>query len=200
MTLRDTVGGLAAVALIAGLCAAGCYGKEGAVEPETAPPAPSPSVVDSAAEPVAPPVDEPAADDGARDLSAERFARVGALLDEDLSELASPDPDTRADAVDLLDVDEPEVLAILEDFALGDADPRVRVRAVEQLGFSEAGRAQTALRRALDDASPDVVAAAAVELGARGDPADIRYLEPLREHPSPTVREEAGFAIELLTE
>jgi len=174
---------------------ASCYGKEGAERPVS--PAPAPQA-EAPPPPVAPgaPVERDVA--GAPDLSAERFARIGERLEEDMSDLASPDPETRADAVDLLDIDQPEVLDLLGDIATGDVDPRVRVRAVEQLGFSDDPRARDSLRRALDDSSPDVVAAAATELGAFGDPEDARYLEPLRDHPSPTVREEVGFALELL--
>jgi hypothetical protein len=116
-----------------------------------------------------------------------------------LSELDSPDPEARADAVDWIDLDG-EALERLISLLESDPDAEVRATIVDRLGEEESPAAIAALVVALRDPDSEVVLRAIEILEFEAEAWLIPELERRLAHPDPEVREAAQIAIDFLTE
>jgi hypothetical protein len=114
-----------------------------------------------------------------------------------LSKLDSPDPETRADAADWIDLDR-EAIERMVSMLESDPDVEVRLTIVERLGDAESPAAIAALIVALRDPDSEVVLEAIEILEFEGDEWLIPELKPLLTHPDPEVREAIQDAIEFL--
>jgi len=110
-----------------------------------------------------------------------------------LSNLDSPDPEARADAVDWIELDA-EALRRVVSLLESDPDPEVRATIVDRLGDEESPAAVAALIGALRDPDPEVVLRAIEALEIAGGAWLIPEIEPLLTHSDPEVREAAGDA------
>jgi HEAT repeat protein len=116
-----------------------------------------------------------------------------------LSELDSPDPEARADAVDWIELDEialERIISLLE----SDPDAEVRETIVDRLGEEESPAAIAALVAALRDPDSEIVVRAIEILEFEAGAWVIPELERLLSHPDPEVRDAAEAAIEFLAE
>lgn len=118
-------------------------------------------------------------------------------LDALLSELESPDPFVREEAVYDLDP-EGEALDALAAVAADDPEADVRRAAIVQLGSAEDPAVVPALTRALEDPDPGVVEEALLALQELGGARTLARLEPLLRHGDPEVRELARETIEAI--
>ena len=126
-------------------------------------------------------------------------ARVREELEtEPLAQLESDDPAARAEAVEYVDLDDPQTLARLIALAREDPEPRVRAAAATALGDHGSHLAVAALLEMLEDPDPAVLVAAIAALEDAGDASLIVRLRPLEEHPAPEVRAAARSAIDYL--
>jgi len=116
---------------------------------------------------------------------------------EMLAELDSPDPETRADAADWIDL-EGEALERMISLLESDPDPVVRATIVDRLGEEITATTLAALVNALRDPDPEVVLEAIDVLEFEAEDWLIPELEPLLAHSDPEVREAAQDAIEYL--
>jgi HEAT repeat protein len=131
-----------------------------------------------------------------REPTSEAYAAEQAEL---LSELDSPDPEARIDAVDWIDLDG-EALERLISLLESDPDAEVRAAIVDRLGEEESPAAMEALINALRDPDSEVVLRAIEILEFEAEAWLIPELERLLAHPDPEVREAAQDAIDFLTE
>jgi len=116
-----------------------------------------------------------------------------------LSDLDSPDPETRADAADWIDLDGPafeRMASLLE----SDPDEDVRATIADRLGEEGSPEAIAALVAALRDPNSEVVLIAIEALAFEGGAWLIPELERLLSHRDPEVREDAEDAIGFLAE
>jgi hypothetical protein len=116
-----------------------------------------------------------------------------------LSELDSPNPEARADAVDWIDLDEESlerIISLLE----SDPDAEVRETIVDRLSEEESPAAIAALVAALRDPNPEIVVQVIEYLEFEAGAWVIPELEPLLSHSDPEVRDAAAIAIEFLSE
>jgi hypothetical protein len=118
---------------------------------------------------------------------------------EFLSELDSPDPEARADAIDWIDLDE-ETLERIISLLESDPDAEVRETIVDRLGEEESPAAIAALVAALRDPDSEVVMQVIEYLELEAGAWVIPELERLLSHPDPEVRDAAEDAIEFLAE
>ena len=116
---------------------------------------------------------------------------------EMLAKLDSPDPETRADAADWIDLDK-EALERMVSMLESDPDVEVRLTIVERLGDAESPGAIAALIVALRDPDSEVVLEALEILEFEGDTWLIPELEQHLAHPDPEVREAIEDAIDYL--
>jgi hypothetical protein len=115
---------------------------------------------------------------------------------EMLSKLDSPDPETRANAADWIDLDK-QALERMVSMLESDPDVEVRLTIVERLGDEESPAAIAALIVALGDPDSEVVLDAIDNLWFEAEPwVLIPALEPLLGHPDPEIREAAEDAID----
>lgn len=136
-----------------------------------------------------------------RDLFlAERADREAVRITEAYEDLESRDPETRQEAVQMLDPETPADLDSLARVAAYDEDYRVRVAAVEQLELSGTRTAVEAITGALWDPQPEVVVAAIKALRLLGDSNTVPMVEPLLGHENREVRAQAEELVELLQE
>ncbi len=129
---------------------------------------------------------------------ARREKRQARWREENLAMLEDVDPNARAEAVFNLDATNLQEHDQLEDLLLNDPDPRVRTEAAAMFSFGEAEGAVPSLLRALQDPVPEVVVAAAEALGWTSDPHLASEIEPLLNHPSEKVREQAAETLDFL--
>ena len=133
--------------------------------------------------------------DGERiEPTSDAFADEQAEL---LSQLDSPDPEMRAEAVDWIDLDEDSLERLV---ALLESDPDVNVRAtvVDRLGEDVSPEAIAALIIALRDPDPEIVLQAMDTLGFEAEEWLLREMDALLANPDPEVREAARDWKELL--
>jgi hypothetical protein len=116
-----------------------------------------------------------------------------------LSNLDSPDPETRADAADWIDLDGP-ALKRLTSLLESDPDADVRATIADRFGEEESPAAITALVAALQDPNSEVVLRAIEALEFEGGAWLIPELERLLAHSDPEVREAAQDAIDFVAE
>jgi hypothetical protein len=128
---------------------------------------------------------------------AARAERAQKLWATSLENVASPDPEVRADAATWLNVNTPEGFQAATDRLAHDESPVVRAAAAETLGDADVGAVQPLLQ-ALDDPDPRVVLATLDALEFVGDASTIPHLAPLLEHKDVEVRERTVEAIEFL--
>lgn len=140
----------------------------------------------------------PAAGSTASNPFAALLGSVPLLDDDDAAseELASDDPDERADGVRMLDPD--GAVQRLAHYATTDAAPQVRAAAIETLAGSEVPAASAPIFAALEDDDVDVILAALDALAFRRDPGARERIEPLLRHPNPEVQLEAEGTLEFL--
>ena len=136
-----------------------------------------------------------------RDLFlAGRADREAVRMTETFEDLESRDPETRQEAVQMLDPETPADLDSLARVAAYDENYRVRVAAVEQLELSGTRTAVEAITGALWDPQPEVVVAAIKALRLLGDSNTVPMVEPLLGHENREVRAQAEELVELLQE
>jgi len=131
-----------------------------------------------------------------KESTSEAYATEQAEL---LSELDSPDPEVRTDAVDWIDLDG-EALERLISLLESDPDAEVRATIVDRLGEEESPAATAALIAALRDPNSEVVLRAIEILEFEAEAWLIPELERLLSNPDPDVREATRDAINFLTE
>jgi len=127
--------------------------------------------------------------------TSEAYANEQAEL---LSQLDSPDPETRADAADWIDLDREgleRMISLLE----SDPDADVRATIVDRLGEEESPAAIAALLVALRDPDSEIVLRAIENLEFELEEW-LPELESLLSHPDPEVREAAQDFKEYLVE
>jgi hypothetical protein len=131
---------------------------------------------------------------------AEREHRDTVRRTENLEALESSDPETRQEAVQMLDPETPADVHSLAQIAVRDQDYRVRIAAVEQLELSGSRTAVEAITGALWDPEAEVVVAAVKALRLLGDSNTVPMVEPLLGHENREVRDQARELVELLRE
>ena len=131
---------------------------------------------------------------------AGRADREAVRRTEAYEDLASRDPETRQDAVQMLDPETPTDVNNLARVAAYDEDFRVRIAAVEQLELSGSRTAVEAITGALWDPEAEVVVAAVKALRLLGDSNTVPMVEPLLGHENREVRDQAEELVELLRE
>jgi hypothetical protein len=136
-----------------------------------------------------------------RDLFlAGRADREAVRMAQTFEDLESRDPETRQDAIQMLDPETPTDLNSLANAVAYDKDFRVRVAAVEQLELSGSRTAVEAITGALWDPEAEVVVAAVKALRLLGDTNTVPMVEPLLAHENREVRDRARELVELLQE
>jgi hypothetical protein len=126
----------------------------------------------------------------------EKRERIAARQAGFLEDLASTDPEARADAAGFVRADS-DTIPLLSNLVAADPNPAVRAAAAETLGEAgEFSAAVGALVSALDDPDPAVVIAAIEALEWVGEASIVPEIQFLLEHPHPEVRERTVEAIE----
>jgi hypothetical protein len=116
---------------------------------------------------------------------------------ETLAQLASPDPEERAEAVEWADVTLAAGFEAVVERLANDPDASVRAAAAESLGDADVGAVRPLLE-ALSDADAGVALAALESLEMLGDASTVPQLAPALEHPDAAVRRRAAEVREFL--
>lgn len=127
---------------------------------------------------------------------AARAVRQQERRAEVLAEAIDPDPEKRLFAVETLDPDVPEDLALLRQAIETDPDPSVRAAAADQLGFGQRSAVGPVLQTALSDSDPEVVVKAIEGLSWVEDRSAQFRLKKLLDHYNEDVREAAAEALQ----